>query len=146
MHACCLCSQHQYLLAFWNNHAQQALQLKACVAVQYVEVDLQQLQIKLKHEPRHLHEAIEADYTAAAKLRGRRPIDFDGRGRTVNGVELPYGPSPTAAPDMNMRRLKKRCPLLSTLDRQRDRRRLCFSELPAVWLQEGGSIFCSCAV
>lgn len=47
-------------------------------SMQYVETDLQRLQMKLKVEPRHLHEAIEAEYAAAAKAKPvRRPIDLD---------------------------------------------------------------------
>ncbi|KAK9817316.1 hypothetical protein WJX72_012553 [[Myrmecia] bisecta] len=56
----------------------------------YVEVDMQQLQIKLKHEPRHLHDGIEADYTAAAKAKTRKPIDFEGppRNSSASAAEL----------------------------------------------------------
>ncbi len=46
--------------------------------MQYIETDLQRLQMKLKVEPRHLHEAIEAEYAAAAKAKPvRRPIELD---------------------------------------------------------------------
>ncbi|CAL8467691.1 g7229 [Coccomyxa elongata] len=48
------------------------------VNLAYIETDLQRLQMKLKVEPRHLHEAIEAEYAAAAKAKPvRRPIDLD---------------------------------------------------------------------
>jgi hypothetical protein len=54
------------------------LALTPLLCVQYVETDLQRLQMKLKVEPRHLHEAIEAEYMAAAKAKPvRRPIDLD---------------------------------------------------------------------
>lgn len=46
--------------------------------VQYIETDLQRLQMKLKVEPRHMHEAIEAEYAAAAKAKPvRRPLELD---------------------------------------------------------------------
>lgn len=46
--------------------------------MQYVETHLQRLQMKLKVEPRQLHEAIEADYMAAAKAKPvRRPLDLE---------------------------------------------------------------------
>ncbi|KAL4429854.1 hypothetical protein ABPG77_010971 [Micractinium sp. CCAP 211/92] len=44
----------------------------------YVETDMQQLQIKQRHEPREAQEQIEAEYAAAAKSKNpKRPIGFD---------------------------------------------------------------------
>ena len=49
--------------------------------MQYVETDLQKLQIKLKTEPRSTHEALEAEYAAAARAKPvRRPPDLDKSG------------------------------------------------------------------
>lgn len=46
--------------------------------VQYAEIDTQQLQIKLRHEPRSAAEKIEADYAAAARAKpGKRPVGFE---------------------------------------------------------------------
>ncbi len=75
----------QEMLSFHGGHASFApLQIfgdsdsTASSAMQYIETDLQRLQMKLKVEPRHLHEAIEAEYAAAAKAKPvRRPIDLD---------------------------------------------------------------------
>ncbi|KAI3429860.1 hypothetical protein D9Q98_010171 [Chlorella vulgaris] len=44
----------------------------------YVETDMQQLQIKQRHEPRAMQEQIEAEYAAAARSKNpKRPIGFD---------------------------------------------------------------------
>ncbi|PRW60332.1 enhancer of polycomb 1 isoform A [Chlorella sorokiniana] len=44
----------------------------------YVETDMQQLQIKQRHEPRPVHEQVEVDYSAAARAKNpKRPIGFD---------------------------------------------------------------------
>ncbi len=48
--------------------------------MQYTEIDAQQLQIKLRHEPRPAAEGIEAEYLAAARAKpGRRPLGFEVR-------------------------------------------------------------------
>ena len=45
---------------------------------QYIETDMQRLRMKLKVEPWNLHEAIEAEYLAAAKAKPvRRPLDLE---------------------------------------------------------------------
>jgi hypothetical protein len=49
-----------------------------CCCLQYAEIDAQQLQVKQRHEPRSAMEAIEADYSAAARAKpGRRPLGFE---------------------------------------------------------------------
>lgn len=46
--------------------------------LQYIETDMQRLRMKLKVEPWNLHEAIEAEYLAAAKAKPvRRPLDLE---------------------------------------------------------------------
>lgn len=62
----------------------------------YAEVDLQQYQIKMKHEPRQLHDAVDAEYAAAVKLTGkggRRPVGFDAKSekaqREAEGAATP---------------------------------------------------------
>lgn len=64
--------------------------------MQYADVDLQQYQIKKKHEPRQLHDAIDAEYAAAVKLTakgGRRPVGFDAKSekaqREAEGAATP---------------------------------------------------------
>ncbi|KAL3160983.1 hypothetical protein ABBQ38_009373 [Trebouxia sp. C0009 RCD-2024] len=64
--------------------------------IAYADVDLQQYQIKMKHEPRHLHDAIDAEYAAAVKLTakgGRRPVGFDAKSekahREAEGAATP---------------------------------------------------------
>ena len=53
-----------------------------CLNLQYVETDLQKLQMKLKTEPRQAHEAMEAEYAAAARAKPvRRPPDLDTSGK-----------------------------------------------------------------
>ena len=65
-------------------------------------MDQQQLLLKLKHEPRPLHEAIEADYQAQAKARPlRRPIGLDAPTALGDGI--------AAELSAELRRLKRRC-------------------------------------
>lgn len=46
--------------------------------LQYVETDMQQLQIKQRHEQRPVQEQVEVDYAAAARAKNpKRPIGFD---------------------------------------------------------------------
>ncbi len=63
----------------------QALAARTCTCpnLQYVETDMLQLQLKQRHEPRHVQEALEGEYAAAARMRPqkgdtRRPIGFEG--------------------------------------------------------------------
>ena len=68
--------------------------------MQYADVDLQQYQIKMKHEPRHLHDAIDAEYAAAVKLTklGRRPVGFDAKSEKAHrGAEGAATPDAMAA-------------------------------------------------
>lgn len=59
---------------------------------QYAEIDAQQLQVKLRHEPRSAADAIEADYAAAARAKpGRRPLDFEVRCRAFVGSKSLLG-------------------------------------------------------
>lgn len=54
--------------------------------MQYVETDLQKMQMKLKTEPRGMHEAIETEYAAAARAKPvRRPPDLDKPGALTKG-------------------------------------------------------------
>jgi hypothetical protein len=56
------------------------------VCLQYVETDLQKMQMKLKTEPRGMHEAIETEYAAAARAKPvRRPPDLDKSGALTKG-------------------------------------------------------------
>ena len=58
------------------------LQVMVCLKLQYVETDLQKLQMELKTEPRQAHEAMEAEYAAAARAKPvRRPPDLDTSGK-----------------------------------------------------------------
>ncbi len=64
--------------------------------LQYADVDLQQYQIKMKHEPRQLHDAVDTEYAAAVKLTakgGRRPVGFDAKSekaqREAGGAATP---------------------------------------------------------
>ena len=72
------------------------------VAVQYVEVDAQQVQIKQRHEPRVVQEALEADYLAQARaLQGlacaSRPVPPPSHGdceassssRHISSTDIP---------------------------------------------------------
>ena len=70
--------------------------------LQYVEVDAQQLQMKQRHEPKAVQEAIEAEYMAAAKAKsGKRSLGFDQRTRAA-------APLPNAVPSADDRKPKKR--------------------------------------
>ncbi|DBA94861.1 TPA: hypothetical protein ACH3X1_002399 [Trebouxia sp. C0004] len=64
--------------------------------ITYADVDLQQYQIKMKHEPRQLHDAVDTEYAAAVKLTakgGRRPVGFDAKSekaqREAGGAATP---------------------------------------------------------
>ena len=86
--------------------------------MQYIETDLQQLQIKLRHEPRSAADALEAEYSAAAKAKqARRPIGFElrtdarpGEPRTGGAAAAPdhAGAGSDGPPVDPIRRLKKR--------------------------------------
>lgn len=55
-----------------------AVRVTSVMCLQYVETDLQRLQMKLKMEPRQMHEVIEAEYAAAARAKPvRRPPDLE---------------------------------------------------------------------
>lgn len=77
--------------------------------MQYVDVDLQQYQIKMKHEPRQLHDAVDAEYATAVKLTakgGRRPVGFDAKSEKAHR-EAEGAPTPDAMAAL-VRKSKKR--------------------------------------
>lgn len=77
--------------------------------MQYADVDLQQYQIKMKHEPRQLHDAIDTEYAAAVKLTakgGRRPVGFDAKSEKAHR-EAEGAPTPNAMAAL-VRKSKKR--------------------------------------
>ncbi|EIE24666.1 hypothetical protein COCSUDRAFT_41002 [Coccomyxa subellipsoidea C-169] len=86
------------------------------VNLAYIETDLQRLQMKLKVEPRHLHDAIEAEYAAAAKAKPvRRPIELDPKsgdagtaGNAASDAAAAAASSALAVTADIARRLKKR--------------------------------------
>ncbi|KAK9822015.1 hypothetical protein WJX74_000785 [Apatococcus lobatus] len=45
----------------------------------YWDINIQQLQLKLQHDPRSQHEATEAEYQAIAKSKASRPLGFEWR-------------------------------------------------------------------
>ena len=76
--------------------------------MQYAGVDLQQYQIKMRHEPVQTREAIEAEYAAAIKLTakgGRRPVGFDAKSEKAQREAEGVAPDPVAAV---VRKAKKR--------------------------------------
>lgn len=77
--------------------------------MQYADVDLQQYQIKMKHEPRQLHDTIDTEYAAAVKLTakgGRRPVGFDAKSEKAHRV-AEGAPTPNAMAAL-VRKSKKR--------------------------------------
>lgn len=70
---------------------------------------MQQYQIKMRHEPGQMREAIEAEYSAAIKMtakNGRRPVGFDAKSEKAQREAEGAAPDPVAAV---VRKAKKRC-------------------------------------
>ena len=75
------------------------------VDVQYIETDLQQLQLRQRHEPRHLCETIEEQYAQQAALKPpKRPLHLDSTVRPASDSTAAAG---TAEPT-NLSRFKRR--------------------------------------
>lgn len=70
-----------------------------CCCPQYAQIDAQQLQVKQRHEPRSALEAIEADYSAAARAKpGRRPLGFEVGRRTIPGAPASWAVKAASPP------------------------------------------------
>ena len=75
------------------------------VHMQYIETDLQQLQLRQRHEPRHLCEAIEEQYAQQAAQRPpRRPLHLDSTARPASDSAAAAG----ATEPTNLSRFKRR--------------------------------------
>ena len=62
-----------------------------------------QLQIKLRHDPRHAQDATESEYLISAKSKAvKRPIDFDGRLRVNSNDQLQNGAAAPATASGNL--------------------------------------------
>ena len=80
------------------------------VDVQYIETDLQQLQLRQRHEPRHLCEAIEEQYAQQAAQRPpKRPLHLDSTARPDSDSAAAAG----SAEPTNLSRFKRRLAAVS---------------------------------
>ena len=79
---CCIANAHDVLTVHAAKNTNLFTHLVMCIKrphpPQFYEIDATQLAIKLRHEPRGRHEALEADYAAQLKAKaGKRPLGFE---------------------------------------------------------------------
>ena len=74
--------------------------------LQYVETDLQQLQLRLHHEAQHTHAAIEAEYKQHAKSKPpKRPLHL----QQAAGPALDTSATLAGTDTSSLSRFKRRC-------------------------------------